>query len=190
MKKILILSQILLIMFIPYSRIFGQEEEVAIETTSTQYFDLSISRDIQSAWNNSVTYTVTITPEINSERTQILWDAPTAVEITPKHKDFVNLTRGETYTFKAKIKPERSGSYEISVNVISWQHDINYTNSVSEIITFDNNLHVIPQDKNYIYGVIVKYLVVGILIGLLTWGIVIFAKKGVKSLKKWLTPPT
>ena len=188
MKKMLIVLQILLILLIPSFKVFAQEEEV-VTKTSTQYFDLSITRGIQSAWNNSVVYTITITPKIDSEKTQILWDAPTALKITPRHNEFVNLMRDQSYTFKANVKPQRSGSYEVSVNVISWQHDVNYTNSVSDIITFDSNLHVTPQDQNYIYGVIVKYLVVAILIGLLGWAITIFSKKGIESLKKWLTPP-
>lgn len=189
MKKFLIALQLLIILLIPFSRLFAQDQELTTET-STQYFDLSISRNLQSAWDNSVTYTVSITPKIDSERTQILWDAPTSIKITPKHAEFVNLTRDQTYTFKANIKPERSGSYEISVNVISWQHDTNYTNSVSDLITFDNNLHITPQDSNYMYAVLVKYLVIFVLLGLLGWGVIFFAKKGLKSLKKWLTPPT
>ena len=189
MKKLLILLQILTILLIPFSTLFAQEEDVTTET-STQYFELSISKDMQSAWNNSVIYTVTITPKIDSEKTQILWDAPTAVEITPKHSEFVNLTRDQTYTFKANVKPERSGSYEVSVNIISWQHDTNYTNSVTDIITFDSNLHITPQDTNFVYAILVKYLIIFLFLGLLTWGGVFFAKKGFKSLKKWLTPPT
>ena len=188
MKKLLILSQILILFLFSSSTTYAQEQEVPIET-NTQYFDLSLTRDMQSAWNKSVTYTVTITPKIDSDQTQILWDAPTAINIKPKHNEFVNLTRDQTYTFQANIKPEKSGSYEISVNVISWQHDTNYTNSVSEIITFDNNLQVFPQNTNYIYAVLTKYLIITALIGLLTWGIIILSKKGIKSLKSWLTPP-
>jgi len=189
MKNILLVLQLLTVLLVPSSVIFAQEQELSTET-STQYFDLSITRDIQSAWNKSVPYTVNITPKIDSERTQILWDAPTAISVTPKHSEFVDLTQGQTYTFKANIKPEKSGSYEISVNVISWQHDTNYTNSVSDLITFDSDLQISPQDANYIYAVLTKYLIIIALIGLLTWGIVIFSKKGIKSLKTWLTPPT
>ena len=188
MKKFTLLLQILLLLLLPTSAILAQEEDPT--QASTKYFDLSITRGLQSAWNNSVKYTITITPKIDSERTQILWDAPTAIEITPRHNEFVNLTRGQTYTLNAIVKPERSGNYEISVNVISWQHDTNYTNSVTDLIAFDNNLHITPQDGNYIYRVIIKYIIILILIGLITWGIAFFTKRGLKSLKKWLTPPT
>ncbi|MDD3474972.1 MAG: hypothetical protein PHP08_03710 [Candidatus Dojkabacteria bacterium] len=187
MKKLLLLLQIILLTSLPISTIYA-EEETTREVT-TQYFNLSISKGLQSAWDKSITYTVTITPQIDSEETQILWDAPTAIDITPRHSEFVDLTRGETYTFNAKVRPERSGSYEISVNVISWQHDTNYTNSVSDIITFDSNLLVSPQDPNYIYAILVKYLIIFVFVGLLTWGVIFFSKKGLKSLKKWLTPP-
>jgi hypothetical protein len=189
MKKFFLVIITLFISLIPSTFVLAQEEEITTKT-STQYFDLAITRGMQSAWDNSVKYTVTITPKIDSEKTQILWDAPTAIDITPKHSDFVNLTRDQTYTLSAKVKPERAGSYEISVNVISWQHDTNYTNSVNDLITFDSNLHITPQDASYIYAVLVKYLIILVLICLLTWGVIFFAKKGFKSLKKWLTPPT
>jgi hypothetical protein len=97
--------------------------------------------------------------------------------------------KGQTYTFKATIKTNRSGNYEISVNLIAWQHDTNYTNSVSDIITFNNDLLALPIDPGYTYGVIAKYLVFVSIGALAIWAMIYFGKKGFKSLKEWLTPP-
>jgi hypothetical protein len=97
--------------------------------------------------------------------------------------------RGETYTLKAKIEATKPGSYEISVNLIAWQHDTNYTNSVNDIVTFNNDLLVVPREPNYIYSLIGKYLIIALIGGLAMWGAFVYGKKGIKALKKWLTPP-
>jgi len=187
MKKGLIL---LLLIFTLGSSAICLAQEESENSTTTKYFDIELIRDGQSAWNKGVTYTVHVTPKIDSTKTQIVWDAPSSIEIKPKHKEFVDIYRGETYTFKANIKAKKPGSYEITVNLIAWQHDTNYTNSVSDIVTFDNDLLVVPRESNYIYSLIGKYLIIAIASGLAIWGIVVYGKKSIEAFKKWLTPPT
>jgi len=187
MKKFIILTTLLLSLIIP-SSIYAQEENIS--STDTEYFDITIERTGQSAWSKAVTYTVYVIPKVDSAKTQIFWDAPTSVEISHKHDEFIDMYKGETYTLKAKAKAINEGSYEISVNLIAWQYDTNYTNSVSDIVTFDENLIVIPKEQNYTYSLILKYVIILIASGSVVWGIVILGKKGLKALKKWLTPPT
>ena len=188
MKKILLTTVILLSLLITNTvPLYAQESSL---TTDTQYFEISMERVSQSAWNKTVTYTIYVTPKIDSPRTQIIWDAPTLVEINPKHEEFVDLYNGETYSFNTTIKAKQEGSYELSVNLIAWQHDTNYTNSVSDIITFDSNLLAQPIEPSYTYGNIAKILIIVFLSGLGVWGMVVLSKKGFNSFKKWITPPT
>jgi len=187
MKKLLLVLLIFLITIFP-TLVLAQEEESQI-STATKYFDIKIQREKQSVWNKAVTYVVYVTPKIDSKKTQIIWDAPTNIEIVPKHAEFVDMYKDQTYTFKSKVKTDRSGSYEITVNLIAWQHDTNYTNSVSDIITFNQNLLATPIDQSYTYNLIGKYLIIALVVGLLIWGGVFMGKKGLKSMKKWLTPP-
>jgi hypothetical protein len=188
MKKFIITIALFLIALFPVVS-YAQEEDENTLNTTTQYFDIKLVRDGQSAWNKNVTYEIYVTPKIDSPKTQILWDAPTAVEITPRHKEFVDMYRGQTYSFKAKIKPLRAGSYEVTANLIAWQYDTNYTNSVSDIVTFNQNLIATPIDTSYTISLISKYLIIALGSGLVIWGLVVFGKKGVVALKKWLTPP-
>ena len=183
MKKILTLIVIFVLLLIPFSPLKAQE------TNSTQYFDITLERDGQSAFGKGVTYTINITPKLDSPDTQITWDAPTSIEIKAKHSEFVELYRGQTYSYKAVVKPSRAGNYEISVSVIAWKNDINYTNSVSDIISFSDNLVTIPVDPGYTYGSIAKILIILLLCGIGTWGAIWGSKKGISALKQWLTPP-
>ncbi len=187
MKKLstILLSVLLLTTFL--SGTYAEEDDL---TTDTKYFDITMERTGQSAWNKAVTYVITVTPKTDSPKTQILWNAPTLIEITPKHDEFVDLYMGQTYSFEATLIPKREGSYSISVNLIAWQHDTNYTNSVSDLITFDDSLIAQPVDPGYTFGNIAKILIFTLLAGLGTWGIVILLKKGLKALTKWLTPPS
>jgi hypothetical protein len=188
MKKFLMVITLLIALLFPIT-LFAQEEEESNLTATTQYFDISMERISQSAFTKAVTYVIYVTPKIDSSRTQVLWDAPTSIEINPKHKEFVDMYRGQTYELKAKVKAKRSGTYEISVNLIAWQHDTNYTNSVSDLITFNNDLVATPISPSYTYSLIAKYLIIAIVTGLSIWGLVVFGKKGLNALKKWLTPP-
>lgn len=158
-------------------------------TIDTRYFEIELVREGQSAWNKAVTYMIYVTPKIDSKRTQIIWDTPTVIDVKPRHPEFVDLYKGETYSFKARIFSERAGTYEITVNIIAWQHDTNYTNSVSDIITFDDDLLAQPLDSGYTFGVIVKILVILSVIGLVIFLLVRFGRKGFVTFKHWLTPP-
>jgi hypothetical protein len=187
MRKLTILLIISFVLLSP-TLLFAQEEPIEL-TESTQYFDIKMVRGSQSAFDKAVTYTVQITPKIDSARTQILWDGPTAVDINPRHSEFVDMYRDQTYTIKSKVKAKREGKYEITVNLIAWQHDTNYTNSVSDIITFNENLLAIPIDSSYTYSLIVKYLIIALFGGIAIWLSTIYGKKAIVALKKWLTPP-
>lgn len=198
-------TTILLILFISTvlpSSLYAQEgmnpEEpqtsVTIESNNnqqanTKYFDITMERKGQAAWDKSLTYVIYVTPKINSTRTQIIWEAPIAIDIKPRHKEFVDLYQGQTYTFKAKIKAQREGVYELSANLIAWQHDANYTNSVSDIISFNEKLLALPVDPMYTWRLIGKYLLILSTIGLGLWILAMYGKKGLKRLKAWLTPP-
>lgn len=186
MKKTVILLIILFTLLFPTTLLRAQEENLS---TSTQYFEIKMERTGQSAWNKAVTYTVYVTPKIDSPKTQILWDAPASVEVNPRHNDFMDMYRGQTYTLQGKVKAKRAGNFEISVNLIAWQHDTNYTNSVSDIITFNQDLLAVPVDPNYSYKLIGKYLIIALVVGVVTWGVILYSKKGMKIFKKWITPP-
>ena len=155
----------------------------------TKYFDLTLERKPQSAFGKHVPYTLSITPHLDSSRTQILWNAPTTLEITPKHKEFVELKEGQTYLFEANIKPLRTGTYDFSVSVISWQHDTNYTNSIDDSLTFDGSLVLQPVSSQYQILSVVKILVILILFVLICIIAVRLVKRYMIKAKKWLTPP-
>ena len=157
---------------------------------SNKYFDLTLTKGPQSAFGKHIPYTLTITPHIDSPRTQIIWNTPTQLEVSTKHSEFVSLERNQTYDFNANISPLREGSYSFSVSVVSWQHNINYTNAINHSLTFNSNLVSQPVDSEYQIGVTLKY--VGIVLAFIL--MCLFAILGVKKLapkaQKWLTPPT
>ena len=170
-----------------------EEEEVSIDENTKmiygKYFDLRLERKTQSALNKKIQYILTVKPHLNSAKTQIIWKSPTTIEIDPKHTEFNNLSEGEEYTFKANLLPLKGGTYEFAVSVISWQHDTNYTNSIGEKITFNENLILQPVSSEYTLGSIV--MVVGILLGsaVIIVIAVMIVKSYMKKAKKWLTPP-
>lgn len=173
-------------------QVFAQD---AVETTTVQkdntnkYFDLVLTRDEQSPLDKSITYTIAITPHMASPKTQILWNAPSSVKINPRHKEFVSLVADKTYSYKVNIKPSKAGTIDLSVNVISWQYDTNYTNSANNTLQIDSNLLVVPLDPGYQVGVIAKVLIIIFLSGGAIWGGIIIAKRVSKKAKVWFTPP-
>ncbi len=187
MRKFII-SLIITFTLLTPSLLLAQEDESEL-TQSTQYFNIKMVRGPQSAFSKAVKYTVYITPKIDSPKTQILWDAPTAIDIKPLHNEFVDMYKDETYAIKANVKSKREGKYEITVNLIAWKHDTNYTNSISDLVTFNKDLLVVPIDPSYTYGLIAKYLIVALLLGIATWISVKYGKKTILILKRWLTPP-
>jgi hypothetical protein len=188
MRKFFLTLLLTIVIFSP-SFTYAQEAESEKLTTNTQYFDIVMQRLGQSAWNKAVTYEIYVTPKIDSQETQITWDAPKAIDISPKHPEFVDLYKGQTYTFRAKVKSNKAGKYEITANLIAWQHDTNYTSSVTDIVTFDSDLLVQPVDSSYTVSLIAKYLIIFLLIGGAIFVAVIYLKKGLKKFKVWLTPP-
>lgn len=201
-SRITILATIAVVMTLGVSGTYAQgnlqkidntwavEEISETETEATnQYFDIYISRGGQSAFTGNITYTVQITPHIDSLRTQIQWDVPIALKVRPKHKEFISMQKGVTYTLKASVKPEKAGVYSLTLSAISWQHDTNYTNSASDELTFNKSLILQPVSQSYVIGNIVKYLTVFLLAGGAVFAIIKIVKKYSPKARKWLTPP-
>jgi hypothetical protein len=166
-----------------------EDEDKNSVTSTNQFFELEIVRGTQNPLNKNIPYTIYITPKIDSERTQIKWEVPSTLLAKPSHKEFVNLEKDQTYTYKANIDPQRAGTYDVTVNVIAWQYNVNYTNSVSSTVELSESLTVQPVDSAYMVTIV---LIVAI--GLILSGLVIFliyksSAKIMKKLRIWLTPP-
>lgn len=174
-----------------------EDEEMVDETvideytksTTNRYFDLTLERKHQTPFGKYVPYELTITPHIDSPRTQILWNTPSTLESRPRHAEFVSLKSGETYIFKGRVKPLRAGVIDFSVSVISWQHDTNYTNSITDTIVFNNNLVLQPVSTYYQLLNILKYFLVALGFAGAVALVIIIVKKNVPKAKRWLTPP-
>jgi len=198
MKKILLT---LLILSFSFNFAFAQdiddttlnEEETLVDSeepvSKNAYFDLELIRGTQNPLNREIPFTIRITPKLDSPKTQILWDIPIVFTLKTKHSEFVSLEQGKTYSYSATIKPQREGSYNIVVNVISWQHDTNKTNSVRDTLTLNRGLTVQPVDPQYTLMVLLIVAGVLILSGISIFVLVKVVKKSITKLKKWLTPP-
>ncbi len=199
MKKILLT---LLILSFSFNFAFAQdiddttlnEEETLVDSeeepvSKNAYFDLELIRGTQNPLNREIPFTIRITPKLDSPKTQILWDIPIVFTLKTKHSEFVSLEQGKTYSYSATIKPQREGSYNIVVNVISWQHDTNKTNSVRDTLTLNRGLTVQPADPQYTLMVLLIIAGVLILSGISIFVLVKVVKKSITKLKKWLTPP-
>lgn len=169
------------------------ENDLVIDTntseTSSQYFNIELKKGVQNPITKKIPFKIVITPKINSSKTQILWNVPTVFTVTKNHSEFVSLIRDQTYTYSALLKPNKEGSYNISVNVVSWQTDSNKSNSADTNITLNKSLIVSPIETMYIvYIFLIVLLVAGIatlIIFLLSKGIKLLVKKA----KIWFTPP-
>lgn len=157
--------------------------------SSNKYFDLELKRGFQNPLNNNITYTLTVIPRIDSNETQITWDLPTTLIAKPRHKEFVNLEKDNTYTFTASISPQRGGTYDVTVNVNSWQPGTNYTNSVSTTVTLSQNKVVQPVDSTYIVFLVLFIVAILAIGGVTIYFAYKYSKVGIAILKKWLTPP-
>lgn len=172
------------------------EDAVVVETidentkvVTNKYFDLTLERKTQNPFGNYIPYVLTVKPHLDSSKTQIIWNVPSTLSVNTKHKEFVSLKEGEVYTFKANIKPLRTGTYDFSVSVISWQHDTNYTNSIDDTITLNRNLVLQPTSTQFILLTILKWvLILGIFGAVCFLAIKVIKSYSVKA-KKWLTPP-
>jgi uncharacterized protein YxeA len=204
MKKLLnILISFLLILPMSATLIFAQEitndssgdytlqteVDEATSKATNKYFDLTLSEGVQSPLNKNITYTLTIVPHLSSSKVQIIWDSSSTIEITPKHQEFVSVTDGNKYTYKAVIKPSASGTYKINASVIAWQYDTNYTNTVSNSLTLNDALVSQPMTIEYIILVVIVTLIILAIAGLSIWGGIEYSKKLLKKTKNWLTPP-
>jgi hypothetical protein len=158
-------------------------------TSVNNYFELELVRGSQSPFNKSIPYTLYITPKVNSSRTQIIWEVPTTLDVRTSHKEFVNLQKDQTYSYRANLVPNRDGTYEISVNVIAWQFDTNYTNSVSSTLTLSKSLVIQPVDSEYTISIMLMIVGGIILLGIGGFFAYKLSQRMVKSLKLWLTPP-
>jgi hypothetical protein len=208
MKKILSILT-LLIIFPAFSSSFVNAQEVVTETEDTtsgeytlettvdenttratnKYFDLTLTEGGQSPLDKSITYTISIVPHIDSAKTQIIWDSSSTIKITPRHKEFVSVTKDVESKYKAVIKPTLSGEYKITVSVVSWQYDTNYTNTVNNSLTLSNGLVSQPITPEYTILVVIEVLVLIGVSGLAIWGGIELSKKALKRTKVWLTPP-
>lgn len=208
MKKILSILTLLTI-FTAFSSSLVSAQEVLTETEDTssgeytleatvdenttratnKYFDLTLTEGGQSPLDKSITYTLTIVPHIDSAKTQIIWDSSSTIKITPRHNEFVSVTKDVESKYKAIIKPTMSGEYKITASVVSWQFDTNYTNTVNNSLTLSNGLVSQPITPEYTILVVIEVLVLLGVSGLAIWGGVELSKKVLKKTKVWLTPP-
>jgi hypothetical protein len=198
MKKYLSLFLTIFLLLITPAFTFAQDSSEAAQQTqvdenttkiTNNYFDLTLTEGFQSPLDKSITYTLTVVPHINSDKTQIIWSVPASFSSNANNNSFVSLTAETTYTYKVKVKPTVSGSYNITVSVISWQYDTNYTNSISDDITLNNSLVSTPVSEVYIFSTIAEALVILGLSALAIWGGIKFTKQLMVKAKKWLTPP-
>jgi hypothetical protein len=171
-----------------------EEESVVIsdgdtKTVTSKYFDLVLIRKAQLPFGKKVPYEIEITSHIDSPKTQILWEVPTTMTINAKHNEFISIGKDETKKFKATLTPNRDGTYVVGVNVISWQFDTNYTNSIKDTLEFDKNLVLQPVSDAYKVGNILKIFLLIVMSLVALYAGYFFTKKGMKYIKKWLTPP-
>jgi len=166
-----------------------EDKETNTTTSINNYFELELKRGTQNPITKTIPFTVYVTPKINSSKTQILWNVPTVFDVERKHNEFVSLTKGQTYSFSASLTPQKSGSYEVSVNVISWQTDSNKSNSADYKLVIDKSLTVQPVDTMYtVYIILIIVGIIGVFV-LLFFLIKKAANVLIKKAKSWLTPP-
>lgn len=190
MKKIILFVATILLMGV--TPLFAQDAENKLIPTSsvnTKYFELSLLRTSQNPLTKSISYTLNIKPLIDSTETEILWNTDLSMIVTPHHKRFVSLKKGEVVSVKATVKPKASGTHDVEVSVISWQHDTNYTDSSKETITLSKDLVIQPVSSEYSTSVILIYVAILIISGVGIFVVIKLVKKGSQKAKKWLTPP-
>lgn len=190
MKNLLKVLTILLFLILPTS-VLAQDidKEEQQSTNIVKYFDLELVQALQTPFGKTVTYTLNIRPLMDSPKTEILWSYPATLDVKPKHKRFIEMKEGEVYKVKSVVKPKNQGTYNISVSVISWQHDTNYTNSVGDSLNFDRNLILQPVSSEYMLANILMIVGILLIFGIGIFLLIKFSKKGAEKAKKWLTPP-
>jgi hypothetical protein len=173
--------------------IFSQETAIPpIQTTSITNFEtfpVRIYTEAQSAWNKKVPVFVEFTATMDSDKVQIDWDAPSGVFVEPKYPQFFSVKSGQKYTYKALIKPEKGGTYNIGGNVIVWQYNTNYASPGSTVISFSDNLLTIPVASEYTVGVWIKWVIFILLIAVLGYIGYLYAIKSKKKFDRWFNLP-
>lgn len=166
-----------------------EDTEIADTITNNDYFQLELIRKVQSPFNKKIPFEIKITPKIDSPKTQIIWATSSVFTVEKDHSEFVSLQKDQTYTYSAKLVPNKEGTYNISVTVVSWQFNSNKSASVNDSITLSKSHLVQPIDTLYI--VYMLLLVLGIL-GIAAFAVYLITKS-IKTLvrraKIWLTPP-
>lgn len=167
-----------------------EDNDIPIVTSKNQYFDIEILKVKQNPLNKEILLKVYITSKIDSPHTQLIWDAPSSVEITPKHSKYTSLSTNQTSQFEAIIKPKKQGTFVLSFTALAWQHDINKSNSVNYKFTLNKSLVVQPPDSRYIFSLTLISLVVILLVSGVIYGVVKGVRFLILKLKKWITPPS
>lgn len=171
--------------------IFSQADTLAPTTVnpSFEYFTVETYSKPQSAWNKNVPIYVKFVATIDSDSVQITWDVPYGIEVIPKHPKFVAVKAGQTYIYKAEIKPKIAGSYNIAANVIAWQYNTNYTSSGNTFVIFSPNLLTNPVSPNYSIGVVMKWVIIILILAIVGFLGYIYAIKSKKKFDKWFNLP-
>ncbi len=210
MKKITTLILSLLLCLTSFGYVFAQDTTTTTTTTeestgdytletqidenttkaTNKYFDLTLTQELQSPLDNSILYTLTVVPHINSAKTQMTWNSSSAsLSISPRTQGFVSMATEQEYSYKAVVRPTAKGTFTISVSVVSWQYDTNYTNSVEDTLVLSKELVSQPVGTPYILLLVLEILIIVGIIVLAIWGIKKLVKKYSKKAKSWLTPP-
>lgn len=167
----------------------SEDTESSNTLTNNDYFQLELIRKVQSPFNKKIPFEIKITPKIDSPKTQIIWNTQSVFTVEKDHPEFVSLLKDQTYTYSAKLIPNKEGTYNISVTVVSWQFNSNKSASVNYSITLSKSHLVQPIDTLYIvYNLLLVLGILGVS-ALVLYLIMKSIKTLVKRARIWLTPP-
>ena len=157
--------------------------------TENEYFTLQLSQKGQSPFTGEVTYELLITPHLTSKDTQIRWFVPSTIEIKSQENIFQPMQEEYTYKVVGKFKPLKEGTYQINAQVVSWQHDTNYANSISDTIIISDDLLAQPVSTSYKLLLALKYALT--FLGIAGGAVLLYFlfKKNFWRIKDWFTPP-
>lgn len=160
-----------------------------VPVTSGDYFDVQLSLETQSPWTKSIPIAVKFRSNITADKVEISWDSPDGVEVARTHPQFISVKEGEVYTYRAKIKPDRPGTYTIAGNIVNWEVDTNYSSSANITLTIDDNLVVQPNTPGYSGAAMLRSVIIVLLVLGSLFGLYVLAKLSFKKLIEWLKPP-
>ncbi len=180
-SKIILVLIFSLFSFVGY---VGAQEEVEDE----QFFQVSYDLGRQSVWNNSIPINVYITPREDYNRVEVTFNHSSMVEHKYTGPQYFAVKKGQIYKVTGKIYPKEKGLHKITINAISWEHNANYTSSVSATVDIDENLQIIPQTQAYkIFNILKILLIIVIIIGIVVVAYLLI-KKNLQKIKDWLEP--